>query len=79
MSTPNRTVATNASTYVLALQSGEPGILLCDTALYLSSESDPAAGEFTTLPADTRHPHSGAKKLFIKSTSGTPTAHIFAS
>jgi hypothetical protein len=75
----NRTVVTNSSTYVLAMQSGEPGILLCDAALNLSSIMAPGAGQFTTLPANTRHPHSGKDKLFIKSVSGTPTANIFAS
>lgn len=75
----NRTISVGPSDYVLALNSGEPGIVLCGTALYTSSKASPGAGESNTLPADTRHPHSGHGKLFVKSTSGTVTVHIFAS
>lgn len=75
----NRTLSVGTSGYTLALQSGEPGIVLCDTALFTSSVPSPGAGESNTLPANTRHPHSGKGKLFLKSSSGTVTVHIFAS
>lgn len=75
----NRTISVGPGAYVIALQSGEPGVVLCDTALYTSGKLTPGAGESNTLPANTRHPHTGAGKLFLKSTSGTVTVHIFAS
>lgn len=79
MAFENRTLSVGASDYVLALNSGEPGVVLCDTALYTSAKASPGAGESNTLPANTRHPHNGHGKLFLKSTSGTVTVHIFAS
>lgn len=79
MATLNRTVTANASTYVLVAQSGEPAIVLCDTALFLADSASPGAGETSSLPANTRHPHSGRGKLFAKAASGTPTIHVSAS
>jgi len=75
----NRTLSVGPSSYVLALQSGEPGVVLCDSALYTSGKLSPGAGESNTLPANTRHPHQGQGKLFLKSVTGTVTVHIFAS
>lgn len=74
-----RTVTLNDTTYTLVAMSGETGVLLCDKALYRASTLTPGAGEFSTLPANSRHPHTGAGKLFMKSVSGAATVHFMGS
>lgn len=75
----NRSVAINASTYVLVANSGEPGIILCPVAVTLASIESPSAGQFTSLAANTRHPHSGIGKVYIKTVSGTSNAEFIGS
>lgn len=75
----NRSVAINASTYVLVANSGEPGVIKCPVAVTLASIVSPAAGEFTSLDANTRHPHSGIGKVYVKTVSGTSTAEFTGS
>ena len=73
----NRTVDITDSAYTVIAMGGEPGVLLCDKAIYLSALASPSAGQFSTLPANTRHPHTGAQKVRAKSVSGAATVHFF--
>ena len=77
--TRNRAVAVNSSTYTYIANSGEPGVLLCAVAGFFASTASPGAGEATSLAAGTRHPHSGAGKLFFKTVTGTSTAEFTGS
>lgn len=77
--TRNRSVSLNDSTYTYVANSGEPGIALCPVAVYVASTASPAAGDFSSLAASTRHPHSGAGKLFMKTVTGTSTVEFTGS
>lgn len=75
----NRNVALNSSTYTLVANSGEPGIALCPVATTMASTASPSAGEVSSLAAATRHPHTGAGKLYMKTVTGTSTAEFTGS
>jgi hypothetical protein len=75
----NRTVDITDSAYTLIATGGNPGILLCDKAITVSALATPAAGQFSTIPANTRHPHAGMEKIRAKSVSGNATVQFFGS
>lgn len=75
----SRTVAITDSAYTLIAMSGEPGYLVCDKAIYVSSLASPAAGQFATVSANSKHPHQGIQKILAKSVSGAATVHFFGS